>query len=45
MAAGQRLRIVVEYYERGGQAVMALRWRTPGAATFTPIPANRLYLP
>jgi hypothetical protein len=45
MAAGQRLRIVVEYYERGGQAVMALRWRTPGTTTFTPIPANRLYLP
>jgi mono/diheme cytochrome c family protein len=45
MAAGQRLRIVVEYYERGGRAEMALRWRTPGATTFTAIPSNRLYLP
>lgn len=45
MTAGQRLRIVVEYYERGGRAVMALRWRLPGATAFTPIPANRLYVP
>jgi hypothetical protein len=45
MAAGQRLRIVVEYYERGGRAEMALRWRLPGTSTFTVVPANRLYLP
>lgn len=45
MAAGQRMRIVVEYYERGGYAEMALRWRLPGSSTFTAVPANRLYLP
>lgn len=45
MVAGQRLRIVVEYYERGGRAEIALRWRGPTASAFTAVPANRLYLP
>jgi YVTN family beta-propeller protein len=45
LTANQRYAITVEYYERGGQAVMQLRWRPPGASSYVAVPANRLYLP
>jgi hypothetical protein len=43
MSAGQRLPIVVEYQDRGWDAVMALNWRLPGAANFTVVPITQLY--
>ncbi|MFM2054003.1 MAG: hypothetical protein RL456_2040 [Pseudomonadota bacterium] len=45
MTAGQRRRITLEYYERGGYAEMRLRWRPPGATLFSAIPASRLVQP
>ena len=45
LAAGQRVRVVAEYYERGGGAVMRLRWQPPGSAGAVAIPAARLYVP
>jgi mono/diheme cytochrome c family protein len=43
LTAGQRYSVRVEYYERGGGAVMQLRWRLPGTLTYVAIPANRLF--
>ena len=43
LTAGQRYSIRVEYYERGGGAVMQLRWRLPGTTTYVAIPASRLF--
>ncbi len=43
MAAGQKLSLVLEYYERGGGAVARLNWLTPGATTAVAIPASQLY--
>jgi hypothetical protein len=40
--AGQKVPITLEYYERGGGAVIRLQWRTPGATTHVPIPAAQL---
>ncbi len=37
LTAGVRVPIKVEFYEAGGEAVMSLRWATPGNASFTPI--------
>ena len=45
LTANQRYAITVEYYERGGQAVMQLRWRPPGSSSYVAVPANRLYAP
>ena len=42
LAAGQRVSIVVEYFEGGGGAVMRLSWLRPGGA-WAPIPATQLY--
>ena len=43
LTAGQRYTIRVEYYEKGGGAVMQLRWRLPGTTTYVAIPADRLF--
>lgn len=45
LTAGTQVDIVAEYYERGGGAVMRLRWMAPGMAAFTPIPASQLLAP
>ncbi|HEX6019476.1 MAG TPA: PA14 domain-containing protein, partial [Burkholderiaceae bacterium] len=42
LAAGQKVTITVEYYEKGGKAVMRLRWRTPGTSSYIAIPAANL---
>ncbi|MCW5632133.1 MAG: DUF1929 domain-containing protein [Rubrivivax sp.] len=42
LTAGQRVPIVLEYYERGGGAVMQLRWRRPGQSSYVAIPAGNL---
>jgi hypothetical protein len=41
-AAGQ-YDVVVEYYERVGGATMRWLWKTPGPATFVPVPAIALF--
>jgi YVTN family beta-propeller protein len=43
LAAGQRYTVTVEYYERGGGAVMQLRWRLPGTTGYSLVPASSLY--
>jgi YVTN family beta-propeller protein len=40
--AGTQVDIVMEYYERGGDAVARLRWRPPGASSFVAVPASQL---
>jgi mono/diheme cytochrome c family protein/cytochrome c553 len=45
LEAGQRYTITMEYYERGGLAVAALRWQRPGRTAFSTIAADRLYRP
>jgi YVTN family beta-propeller protein len=42
LTAGQRVSITLEYYERGGGAVMQLRWRRPGQTSYVAIPAGNL---
>jgi large repetitive protein len=41
--AGQRYNIRLEYYERGGGAVMQLLWLPPGASTYIAVPAASLF--
>jgi YVTN family beta-propeller protein len=43
LTAGQRYTITVEYYEKGGGAVMQLRWRLPNQTAYGAIPASTLY--
>ncbi len=42
LTAGTRYTIKVEFYERGGGAVMQLRWRPPGSSSYVAIPASAL---
>lgn len=43
LAAGSKSNIRLEYYERGGGAVIRLQWKPPGASDFVAIPASRLF--
>ena len=43
LTAGQRVPVVLEYYENLGNAVVRLNWQTPGATSFVAIPRSRLY--
>jgi hypothetical protein len=43
LVAGQRYDILLEYYERSGQAVMRLRWLPPGTSTYVTIPGAALF--
>lgn len=43
LRTGQRVPIMIEYYENAGGAQMQLRWQTPGTSSVTPVPLNRLY--
>ncbi len=43
LVAGQRVSIRLEYYERGGQAVMRLRWLPPGTGAYVTIPGAALF--
>lgn len=42
LTAGQSVSIRLEYFDKGGSAVMQLRWLTPGNASYAPIPASWL---
>jgi mono/diheme cytochrome c family protein len=42
LTAGQRIPVVLEYYERGGGAQIRLQWRVPGSSSFVAVPASRL---
>jgi YVTN family beta-propeller protein len=42
LTAGQRVPVTLEYYERGGGAVMRLRWLRPGTSSYVAIPASNL---
>ena len=43
LVAGQKYSIKVEFYEKGGGAVMSLRWRLPGTTTYVVIPKASLF--
>lgn len=43
LVAGQRYSVRVEYYEKGGSAVMRLRWLRPGQSSYVAIPAASLF--
>ena len=43
LTAGTKYNIVMEFYERSGDAVARLLWKSPGAADFVAVPASRLY--
>jgi mono/diheme cytochrome c family protein len=43
LTAGQRYTIRLEFYEKGGGAVMQLRWRMPNTTPYVAIPATALY--
>jgi MSHA biogenesis protein MshQ len=42
LVAGQQVPVRLEYYEKGGNAVIQLRWLTPGNSTYVTIPATQL---
>jgi MSHA biogenesis protein MshQ len=42
LVAGNTYTITLEYYESGGGAVIALRWRLPGAGSYVAIPGGPL---
>ena len=42
LTAGQAVTITMEYYEKGGGAVAALRWRLPSTLSYVAIPATSL---
>jgi YVTN family beta-propeller protein len=42
LTAGQRVPVTLEYYERGGGAVMQLLWRLPNNKAYNAIPAANL---
>ncbi len=41
-SAGQKVPVTLEYYERGGGAVIRLEWRPPGSTSYVAIPLDRL---
>jgi mono/diheme cytochrome c family protein len=43
LVAGQKYTIRVEYFEKGGNAVMRLRWLTPGAGSYATVPKANLF--
>ena len=43
--AGQRVSITLEFYERGGGAVMQLQWLRPGTSSYVAVPAASLNTP
>ena len=42
LAAGQRVSVRLEYYERGGGATMQWRWLTPGTTSYVAVPLSAL---
>jgi hypothetical protein len=42
LVAGQTVPVRLEYYEKRGNAVIQLRWLTPGNSTYVTIPATQL---
>lgn len=45
LQAGQKVAIVVEYFDNTGSAVARLLWRTPGTTSFVNVPKDRQYAP
>ena len=43
LSAGSYIPVTLEYYERGGSAVIALEWDPPGAGSFVTIPTSQLF--
>ena len=43
LVAGERYTLKVEFYEKGGGAVMSLRWRLPGTTSYVVIPKASLF--
>ena len=45
LTAGQRVAVVLEYYDRSTAATMRLQWRVPGSSSYVAVPASRLNHP
>lgn len=45
LTAGQRVAVVLEYYDRSGGATMRLQWRVPNSSSYVAVPASRLNHP
>ena len=43
LVAGQRVSIVVEYFDNTKHAVARLRWRTPGTTSYVTVPREPQY--
>jgi YVTN family beta-propeller protein len=43
LTAGQRVPMVLEYYDGTGVAEIRLRWKPPGTTVYVPLPVERLY--
>ncbi len=43
LTAGQRVRIVLEYYDNTGQAVARLHWLLPGSTSYVAIPTQQMH--
>lgn len=42
LSAGQKVAVVLEYYDRTGGAQIRLQWRVPGSSSYVAVPASRL---
>jgi DNA-binding beta-propeller fold protein YncE len=45
LEAGQKIEIVVEYFDNTGTAIARLFWLTPGTTSFVTVPRDRQYAP
>jgi hypothetical protein len=45
LAAGQRVDLVVEYFDNTGASTVRLEWKRPGSASYTVIPQSQLLAP
>ena len=45
LAAGQRVDLVVEYFDNAGASTVRLEWKRPGSASYAVIPQSQLLAP
>jgi hypothetical protein len=43
LTAGVKYNIVLEYYEKGGDATIRLQWQAPGSSSYVTVPSSRLF--
>jgi hypothetical protein len=45
LAAGQRVDLLVDYYDNSGASTIRLEWKRPGSTSFVAIPTSQLFPP